>query len=150
MGLFDFLKGAKNGWKADQNLPTILDAVMADTDYKTLANALKAAGLADVLKKKGPFTLFVPNNSAFQDVADLKALTDDKAKLKTVLTYHVVADWGLSYDDLIAKKTVATMAGKDVAIDASGLLKIGGANIIRGNIKCRNGYIHVIDKVLVP
>lgn len=150
MGLFDFLKGAKNGWKADPNLSTILDTVAADADYKTLVDALKAVGLADVLKKKGPFTVFVPNNSAFQDVTDLKALTDDKAKLKTALTYHVVADWGLSYEDLMTKKTVATMAGKDVSIDASGLLKVGGARIIRGNIKCRNGYIHVVDKVLMP
>ncbi|HNX47176.1 MAG TPA: fasciclin domain-containing protein [Methanomassiliicoccales archaeon] len=150
MGLFDFLK-KKGSWVADPNLKTIAETVVADDDYKTLVAALKEAGLVDLLGKKGPFTVFVPNNSAFIDLPDgtVEALLKDKAKLKAVLTHHVV-EGAFSYDQLMAKPTVAAADQKELAVDAKGLLKIAGATIIRGNIKCRNGYIHVVNKVLVP
>lgn len=150
MGFFDIFK-KKGSWVADPNLKTIAETLAADGDYKTLVAALKEAGLVDLLGKKGPFTVFVPNNSAFIDLPDgtMEALLKDKAKLKAVLTHHVV-EGALSYDQLAAKPTVATADQKEVAVDAKGLLKVAGATIIRGNIKCKNGYIHVVNKVLVP
>lgn len=151
MGFFDIFK-KKGSWVADPNLKTIAETLAADDDYKTLVAAAKAAGLVDVLGKKGPFTVFAPNNSAFIDLPDgtVEGLLKDKEKLKAVLAHHIVDGTGLSYDEIAAKPTVAMKDQKELAVDVKGLLKVGGARIIRGNIKCRNGYIQVIDKVLVP
>jgi uncharacterized surface protein with fasciclin (FAS1) repeats len=150
MGFFDIFK-KKGSWVADPNLKTIAGTVVADDDYKTLVVALKEAGLVDLLGKKGPFTVFVPNNSAFIDLPDgtVEALLKDKAKMKAVLSHHVV-EGALSYDQVAAKPSVAASDQKELVVDAKGLLKVAGATIIRGNIKCRNGYIHVVNKVLVP
>ncbi|HUT27791.1 MAG TPA: fasciclin domain-containing protein [Methanomassiliicoccales archaeon] len=135
----------------DPNLGTIVDIAVADGGFKTLVEAVKAAGLVDTLKGRGPYTVFAPNDSAFQDLpaGTIEALLKDKIKLKSLLTYHVVAG-RMNYDDLAKLKTVKTVEGKELALDAAGVLKVGGATIIQGNIKCRNGYIHVINKVLEP
>jgi uncharacterized surface protein with fasciclin (FAS1) repeats len=71
----------------------IVDTAVAAGSFKTLATALGAAGLIDTLKGKGPFTVFAPTDEAFAKIpkADLDALLKDKAKLTSVLTYHVVA-----------------------------------------------------------
>ena len=107
MGFFDIFK-KKGSWVADPNLKTIAETVAKDDDYKTFVVALKEVGLVDLLGKKGPFTVFVPNNSAFIDLPDgtVEALLKDKAKLKAVLTHHVV-EGALSYDQVAAKPTVA-------------------------------------------
>jgi len=150
MGFFDIFK-KKGSWVADTNLKTIADILAADGDYKTLGVALKAAGMTDTLGKKGPFTVFVPNNSAFIDlpVGTLDGLLKDKAQLKAVLSHHVV-EGAFTYKDIAEKPNFTAIDQKVLVVDAKGLLKIGGATIIRGNVKCRNGYIQVVDKVLVP
>lgn len=150
MGFFDMFK-KKGSWVADPNLKTIADMLAADGDYKTLGVALKAAGMADTFGKKGPYTVFVPNNSAFLDlpVGTLDGLLKDKAQLKAVLSHHVV-EGALTYKEIAEKPSVTAIDQKTLAIDSKGLLKVGGAKIIRGNVKCRNGYIQVVDKVLVP
>ena len=150
MGFFDRFK-KKATEAVDPNLGTIVDIAVADGGFKTLVEAVKAAGLVDTLKGRGPYTVFAPNDSAFQDLpaGKIDALLKDKAKLKSILTYHVVAG-RMNYDDLAKLKTVKTVEGKELALDATGILKVGGAAIVRGNIKCRNGYIHVINKVLEP
>ena len=150
MGFFDRFK-KKATEAVDPNLGTIMDIAVADGGFKTLVEAVKAAGLVDTLKGKAPFTVFAPNDSAFQDLpaGKIDALLKDKVKLKSILTYHVVAG-RMSYDDLAKLKAVKTVEGKELALDTAGVLKVGGAMIIRSNIKCRNGYIHVINKVLEP
>jgi len=150
MGFFDRFK-KKATEAVDPNLGTIVDIAVADGGFKTLVEAVKAAGLVDTLKGRGPYTVFAPNDSAFQDLpaGTIEALLKDKIKLKSLLTYHVVAG-RMNYDDLAKLKTVKTVEGKELALDAAGVLKVGGATIIQGNIKCRNGYIHVINKVLEP
>jgi uncharacterized surface protein with fasciclin (FAS1) repeats len=122
-----------------------------DGDYKTLVVALKAAGMVDTFGKKGPFTVFVPNNSAFIDlpVGTVDALLKDKAQLKAVLSHHVV-EGAITYKEIAEKPSLVAIDQKALAVDAKGLLKVSGATIIRGNVKCRNGYIQVIDKVMVP
>jgi uncharacterized surface protein with fasciclin (FAS1) repeats len=150
MGFFDRFK-KKATESAEKGGDTIVDAAIAYGDFKKLVEALKAAGLVDTLKKKGPYTVFAPTDSAFLDLpaGALDALLKDKAKLKDVLTYHVVAQ-KLSYDDLFKMKAVKTVQGKELGIDTRGALKVGEAYIITGNINCSNGTIHVISKVLLP
>jgi uncharacterized surface protein with fasciclin (FAS1) repeats len=150
MGFFDRFK-KKGSWVADPNLKTIAESVAGNEDLKTFMAALKEAGMVDLLGKKGPYTVFVPNQSAFIDLPEgtLDGLLKDKVKLKAVLSHHMV-EGALSYEDLMAKATVTAMDQKAIAVDPKGLLKVGGAKIIHGNIKCRNGFIHIVDKVLLP
>jgi uncharacterized surface protein with fasciclin (FAS1) repeats len=87
----------------------IVDTAVSAGTFNTLAAALQAAGLVDTLKGKGPFTVFAPTDAAFAKIpkADLDALLADKAKLTSVLTYHVVAGKVMAKDVKAGKvKTV--------------------------------------------
>ncbi len=130
----------------------IVQTVTDDGQFKTLATALEAAGLIDTLKGDGPFTVFAPTDEAFAKLPKekLEALLKDKEALKDILTYHVVAKKVMAAD--VAKLDSAkTVEGKSVAIEATdGKVKVGGANVTKTDIECKNGVIHVIDTVLMP
>lgn len=129
----------------------IVDTAVAAGDFKTLVTAVKAAGLVDTLKGKGPFTVFAPTDAAFAKVpqADLDALLKDKAKLKQVLTYHVVPGKVMAAD--VKPGEVKTVEGSSVTIStAGGAVMVDGAKVIKTDIVADNGVIHVIDTVLMP
>jgi uncharacterized surface protein with fasciclin (FAS1) repeats len=130
----------------------IVDTAVAAGNFKTLAKALTEAGLIDTLKGAGPFTVFAPTDEAFAAVPakDLEALMKDKAKLKAVLTYHVVSGKVMAAD--VSKMTSAkTVQGTDVAVKVSGSdVMINQAKVTKADIACKNGVIHVIDKVIMP
>jgi len=129
----------------------IVDTAVAAGEFKTLAAALQAAGLVDTLKGQGPFTVFAPTDAAFAKIpkADLDALIKDKAKLTKVLTYHVVAGKVLASD--VAKLSQAkTVEGQSVKFDTSSGVKVDGASVVKADIQCSNGVIHVIDSVILP
>lgn len=128
----------------------IVDTAVAAGNFNTLAAALKAAGLVDTLKGKGPFTVFAPTDAAFAKVpkADLDALLKDKAKLTAVLTYHVVAGKVLAADVKAGK--VKTVQGSEITVTTSGGVKVDGANVTETDIIADNGVIHVIDSVIIP
>jgi uncharacterized surface protein with fasciclin (FAS1) repeats len=122
--------------------------------FNTLVQAIQAADLADTLKSPGPFTVFAPTDEAF---AKLPAgtLTDllkpeNKVKLQSILTYHVVAGNVMSTD--AAKLTSAkTVNGKSFSIrSGSNGLMVDKATVINADIKASNGIIHVIDSVILP
>jgi uncharacterized surface protein with fasciclin (FAS1) repeats len=132
----------------------IVDTAVAAGDFKTLAAALQAAGLVDTLKGAGPFTVFAPTDAAF---AKLPAGTvqdllqpENKQKLIAILTYHVVT--GDVTSKQVAKLTEAkTVEGQDVKITAkNGKVMINNADVVKADIQCSNGVIHVIDQVLLP
>ena len=134
----------------------IVDTAVAAGSFKTLVTAVKAAGLVDTLKSKGPFTVFAPNDDAFAKLpkGTVEGLLKDIPKLKAVLTYHVVAGKVMAAD-VVKLKTVKTVQGQDVKIDASRWhmhknVKINDANVIKADIATDNGVIHVIDKVMLP
>jgi len=134
----------------------IVDTAVAAGSFKTLVTAVKAAGLVDTLKSKGPFTVFAPNDDAFAKLpkGTVEGLLKDIPKLKAVLTYHVVAGKVMAAD--AAKlKTAKTVQGQEIKIDASKWHlhknpKINDANVIKLDVIADNGVIHVIDKVLIP
>jgi uncharacterized surface protein with fasciclin (FAS1) repeats len=137
-------------------MPDIVDTAVAAGSFKTLVTAVKAAGLVDTLKSKGPFTVFAPNDDAFAKLpkGTVEGLLKDIPKLKSVLTYHVVPG-KLMAADVIKLKTAKTVQGQDVKIDASKWhlhknVKINDANVIKADIATDNGVIHVIDKVILP
>ena len=128
----------------------IVDTAVAAGNFKTLAAALTAAGLIDTLKSKGPFTVFAPTDAAFAKIpkADLDALLADKAKLTSVLTYHVVAGTVMAKDVKAGK--VKTVQGSDITITTSGGVMVNNAKVTATDIVADNGVIHVIDTVLMP
>ena len=134
----------------------IVDTAVAAGSFKTLVTAVKAAGLVDTLKSKGPFTVFAPNDNAFAKLpkGTVEGLLKDIPKLKAVLTYHVVAGKVMAAD-VVKLKTAKTVQGQDVKIDAAKWhlhknVKINDANVIKADILTDNGVIHVIDKVILP
>jgi len=128
----------------------IVDTAVSAGSFKTLAAALTTAGLVDTLKGKGPFTVFAPTDDAFAKIpkADLDALLKDKAKLTSVLTYHVVAGKVMAADVKAGK--VKTVQGSELTISTSGGVKVDNANVVKTDITADNGVIHVIDTVVIP
>ncbi len=128
----------------------IVDTAVAAGDFKTLVAAVKAAGLVDTLKGKGPFTVFAPTDAAFAKIpkADLDALLKDKAKLTAVLTYHVVAGKVMAAD--VKAGPVKTVQGSPLTISTSGGVMVDNAKVVKTDIVADNGVIHVIDTVLMP
>ncbi len=132
----------------------IVDTAVAAGDFKTLAAALQAAGLVDTLKGKGPFTVFAPTDEAF---AKLPAGTVDDLlkpenhdKLVAILTYHVVPGKVMA-KDVVKLHEAKTVNGKSVKITVDGgKVMVDNANVVKTDIVCSNGVIHVIDSVLLP
>ena len=128
----------------------IVDTAVAAGNFKTLATALTAAGLVDTLKGKGPFTVFAPTDAAFAKIpkADLDALLKDKAKLTSVLTYHVVAGKVMAADVKAGK--VKTVQGSELTVSTTGGVMVDKAKVTTTDIVANNGVIHVIDSVIMP
>jgi len=134
----------------------IVDTAVAAGTFKTLVTAVKAAGLVDTLKNKGPFTVFAPTDDAFAKLpkGTVEGLLKDIPKLKAVLTYHVVSGKVMAAD-VVKLKTAKTVQGQEVKIDAAKWHlhmnpKINDANVVKADVLADNGVIHVIDKVLLP
>ena len=128
----------------------IVDTAVAAGNFTTLATALKAAGLVDTLKGKGPFTVFAPTDAAFAKVpkADLDALLKDKAKLTAVLTYHVVPGKVMAAD--VKPGMVKTVQGSSFTVSTSNGVMVDQAKVTATDIVADNGVIHVIDSVIIP
>ncbi|NBY64636.1 MAG: fasciclin domain-containing protein [Betaproteobacteria bacterium] len=128
----------------------IVDTAVAAGSFKTLAAALGAAGLVDTLKGKGPFTVFAPTDEAFAKIpkADLDALLKDKAKLTSVLTYHVVSGKVMAANVKAGK--VKTVQGSELTVSTSMGVMVDKAKVVKTDIAADNGVIHVIDTVLMP
>lgn len=128
----------------------IVDVAAGNKDFSTLVTAVKAAGLVDTLKGKGPFTVFAPTNEAFAKIpkADLDALLKDKAKLTAVLTYHVVPAKVMAKD--VKAGDVVTVNGKSIKISTDKGVMVNNAKVIKTDVAASNGVIHAIDTVLMP
>jgi uncharacterized surface protein with fasciclin (FAS1) repeats len=134
----------------------IVDTAVAAGSFKTLVTAVKAAGLVDTLKSKGPFTVFAPNDDAFAKLpkGTVEGLLEDIPKLTEILKYHVV-NGAVPAADVVVHKNITTLQGQDVKVDAAKWHlhknpKINDANVLKADVMTDNGVIHVIDKVLLP
>ena len=137
---------------ADQPEKDIVDTAVGADQFKTLVKAIQAAELVDTLKGEGPFTVFAPTDKAFAKVPKekLDALLKDKKALAGVLTYHVVPGKVMAAD-VVKLDSAKTAQGKSLYIVAKdGKVTINGVNVIKTDIVCKNGVIHVIDAVLLP
>ena len=137
----------------------IVDTAVAAGGFKTLVAAVKAAGLVDALKGKGPFTVFAPTDEAFAKLEKSKPgilesllKPENKKQLTAILTYHAISGKVLAADVLKLKnKTkVKTLNGATITIHNKHGVKVNNANVVKTDIICSNGVIHVIDTVILP
>lgn len=132
----------------------IVDTAVQAGSFNTLVAAVQAADLADTLKGEGPFTVFAPTDDAF---AKLPAGTveellkpENKSKLQAILTYHVVAGKYMA-KDVVTMKEAKTVNGESFMISMkSDTVMVDNAKVVKTDIECSNGVIHVIDSVIMP
>jgi uncharacterized surface protein with fasciclin (FAS1) repeats len=129
----------------------IVDTAIAAGDFTTLVKAVQAAGLVDTLKGPGPFTVFAPTDEAFAKLpaGALDSLLADPAKLKKVLLYHVIAGKVMAADVKTMKAKSVEGAPLYIAVN-DGKVMVDKAMVVKTDIVCSNGVIHVIDSVLMP
>ena len=138
--------------KHAQAQSNIVQVAAANPQFTTLVSLVKKAGLAGALSGKGPLTVFAPTDAAFAKVpkATLAALLKDKAKLKSVLLYHVVKG-KVTAAQVVKLKSAKTLEGSTVPIKVSGgKVYVDGAQVVKADVAASNGVIHVINKVLIP
>jgi uncharacterized surface protein with fasciclin (FAS1) repeats len=130
----------------------IVATATAAGKFTTLTMLLKRAGLVSALKQPGPYTVFAPTDAAFKKVPKktLKALLANKAKLKAVLLYHVVAG-KVTAADVVKLRSAKTLNGKKVGIRFSGSnVFVNTAKVVKADVMATNGVIHVVNRVLIP
>jgi uncharacterized surface protein with fasciclin (FAS1) repeats len=149
-----------------QKTKTIVENAVASKAHTTLVAALKAADLVTTLSGAGPFTVFAPTNTAFKKLPkgtlEMLLLPENKSKLATILTYHVVSG-NLDSKAIIAAitkgkgtatlktvqggKLIASIVGKDVILTDENGKK---AKVTTVDILSSNGVIHVINSIVTP
>ena len=133
----------------------IVDTAVHAEIFGTLAAALSAANLIDVLKGDGPFTVFAPSDEAFSKLprgtVENLLKPENMDQLVAVLTYHVVPGKILSTDIMRGSNSVATVQGSSVTIMKSyDAVKINQATVVMADVEATNGVIHIIDEVILP
>jgi uncharacterized surface protein with fasciclin (FAS1) repeats len=132
----------------------IVDTAVSAGSFNTLVAAVKAADLVETLKSEGPFTVFAPTDEAF---AKLPAGTledllkpENKKKLQGILTYHVVSGKVMA-KDVSGLNMAKTVNGQSFKISKkNGHVLVDNAKVLKTDILCKNGIIHVIDGVILP
>ncbi len=130
----------------------IVETAASAGSLNTLVAAIKAAGLVETLQGDGPFTVFAPTDEAFSNLPEgtVEALLKDKARLASILAYHVVPGKVMSAD-VVKLKDAKTVQGQNIRIRTvrDGVM-VDDANVVTTDILASNGVIHVIDKVILP
>ena len=129
----------------------LVDTAQAAGQFDTLVTAIQAAGLVDVLKGDGPFTVFAPTDEAFAKLPSgaLQELLQDKEKLAAVLTYHVVPG-RITADEVVKLASAKTVQGQSLSVSTASGVSVNQANVIQTDIEATNGVIHIIDSVVLP
>jgi uncharacterized surface protein with fasciclin (FAS1) repeats len=131
---------------------SIVQTAAASGQFDTLAMLLTKAGLVRTLERKGPYTVFAPTDAAFAKVpkSTVNALLADKAKLRAVLLYHVVAG-KVTSGQVAELDSAETASGKSVRIRVTGgSVFVNNAKVTKADVMASNGVIHVVNRVLIP
>ncbi|SIO51016.1 Uncaracterized surface protein containing fasciclin (FAS1) repeats [Rhodovulum sp. ES.010] len=137
-----------------QSEPDIVDIAASNEEFSTLVTAVQAAGLVDTLKGDGPFTVFAPTNAAFDalpaNTVETLLRPENRERLVSVLTYHVVPG-AVTSDQLAGQRLrVATVQGDTVHVDGTRGVRVNKSRVTTADIMASNGVIHVVDRVLLP
>jgi len=144
--------GCTTSKKAEKKQGNIVETAASAGTFETLLTAAKAAGLAETLAEKGPFTVFAPTDKAFAKLPDgtVESLLKDTDKLKQILLYHVV-EGKVKAKQAMKADEVATLQGQKLKLEVKGkTLMINNAKVTAADVMASNGVIHVIDTVLLP
>jgi len=142
-------------------MKNIVEIAIEAGTFKTLVTAVQAAGLVSALQSAGPFTVFAPDDNAFSKLPKetIEGLLNDTAKLKSVLTYHVIngkvkSDQAMKLAEEQKPAKVSTLQGSQVTLKVVGFLNkslyVNDTKVTKADIEASNGIIHVIDAVLLP
>ncbi len=138
----------------DNETKDIIDTAIDAGSFDTLVATLEAADLVSTLKGDGPFTVFAPTDQAFAKLpagtlADLLK-PENKSKLQSILTYHIIPAQVMAAD-VAALTEAKTVNGASLMVKAdTGKVMVDNAQVIKTDIVCSNGVIHVIDAVVMP
>jgi uncharacterized surface protein with fasciclin (FAS1) repeats len=134
----------------------LADTVAANPILTKFAAVIQASDLGTFLSSRGPFTLFVPTDSAFAKLPpgllDTLLRPENKVRLQNILLFHVVNGKRLGSKDLVPLKTVLSCQGAPLAVKTthSGVQLVEKAKIVHADIRCQNGVINEVDTVLMP
>jgi len=145
--------GEGGGAGAPSGARDIVDTAVAAGQFTKLAAALTKAGLVSALKGAGPFTVFAPDDAAFDafEAANPGVLAGlSTAALTEILTYHVVAGAAVKSTALKDESVFTTLSGSPILIDTTGGVKVDDAKVKTADVTASNGVIHVIDKIILP
>lgn len=146
------LKG-QSGVVDNESDPNILQIAINSADHSTLVAAVLAAGLEDVLTNAGPLTVFAPNNAAFEKLppgtVEELLKPENKEKLANIITFHA-APGSYTGSNIKGVMGIGQATGDKVKVETiDGVTYVNGAAVL-GTVKASNGYVHVIDQVLLP
>ena len=132
----------------------IVETAVEAGSFKTLVAAATAADLGGALSGPGPFTVFAPTDDAFaklpKGTVETLLKPENKAKLQAILKYHVVSGTVMAAD-VVKVKGAVSLNGQRIAVKVDGgKVAVDSANVVKTDIKCSNGVIHVIDSVILP
>ena len=131
----------------------IVETAVSAGSFNTLAAALTAADLLDALQGDGPFTVFAPTDEAFaalpQETLQALLKPENKDLLQTILLHHVVQG-DVRAASVVDITGATSLAGQRLAVETGEGVSVGGAQVLKTDIACSNGVIHVIDRVILP
>jgi uncharacterized surface protein with fasciclin (FAS1) repeats len=132
-------------------LENVVDTARAAGSFGTLIEGLRVARLDTALAGSGPYTVFAPSDAAFAKLpADsVQALLKNPEELAKVLRLHVVSG-RLTSAELGGVGALKTLGGQTLPVDTTAGVKVGRARVVKADIACENGVIHVLDAVLLP
>jgi uncharacterized surface protein with fasciclin (FAS1) repeats len=134
-------------------MSNITQVVNAEKNMTILKKSVSASGLDNVLSGAGPYTVFAPNDLAFEKlekgVLDNLLKPENKAKLADLLNYHVVSG-KVHFKDLKDGERLKTLNGKELHVHVKdGHVRIEGAEILSHDLSSSNGVIHSLDTVMI-
>ena len=132
----------------------IVDTAVAAGSFSTLVAAVTAAGLVDTLKGAGPYTVFAPSDDAFAKLpagtVETLVKPENKDKLTKILLLHVLSGKVMAADVTGKTMSPASVGGEALQVDGTNGVTVSGAKVVKADIACSNGVIHVIDSVILP
>ena len=146
--------GGQENVKDDDSQQDVVKVAVGSKDHTTLVAALKQAELVTSLSNAGPFTVFAPTNAAFDkiDKATLDGLMTDAQKeaLQDILQYHVTVS-AIPADQLQDGQSLGMVNGQNVTVSVkNGKIMLNNSATIIASVRASNGWVHVIDGVLLP
>lgn len=140
-----------SGCATQSNPVSVADTIATKPELSTLNSLVVKAGLSDTLKSTGPFTVFAPTNAAFAKVPakTMEDLGKDPAKLKAVLTYHVIPGKIMAAE--VKNGNAKTVNGANLALSKAGdFVTVEDGMVQTADLSATNGVVHIVDSVLIP